>query len=76
MVIWTLALAWSVGASYLFGYQRDAGDIQLILGMPDWVFWGIAVPWAICVAFTVWFCFFYMADDDLGRDPDEESGDA
>ena len=38
------------------------------------VFWGIAVPWLVCVAFTTWFCFFSMADDDLGRDPGEESG--
>ena len=44
--------------------------------MPDWVFWGIAVPWLVCVLFTTWFCFFYMADDDLGRDPDEEAGHA
>jgi hypothetical protein len=31
----------------------------------------VALPWAVCLAFSVWFCFVYMADDDLGRDPDE-----
>ena len=76
MAVWLLALLWSVGYSRLFGYARNPDDITLILGMPDWVFWGIAVPWVICVAFTVWFCFFFMADDDLGRDPDEETGHA
>jgi hypothetical protein len=49
-------------------------EIKLILGMPDWVFWGIAVPWVICFLFTTWFCFFFMADDDLGRDVDEGPG--
>ena len=76
MIVWGIALAWSVGYSRIFGYGGDAGSIQLILGMPDWVLWGIAVPWIVCVAFTVWFCFFFMADDDLGRDPDEETGHA
>lgn|SRR5262245_4854861 len=76
MAVWLLALIWSVISSWLFGYGRNPDEIMLILGMPDWVFWGIAVPWLICVAFSVWFCFFYMADDDLGRDPGEESGHA
>src|SRR5712692_7167995 len=76
MIVWALALAWSVGYSYAFAYDRKAEEIVLILGMPDWVCWGIAVPWLACVGFTTWFCFFCMADDDLGHDPDEESGHA
>ena len=40
----------------------------LILGMPDWVFWSVALPWAVCFVLSTWFCFGYMADDDLGRD--------
>ena len=65
---WAVALLWSVGVSYLFGYGRDARAIDLVLGMPDWVFWGIAFPWGLCLLFSVWFCFVYMADDDLGQD--------
>jgi hypothetical protein len=76
MAVWAVALLWSCGYSRIFGYERSADDITLILGMPDWVFWGIAIPWVICVVFTVWFCFFFMADDDLGRDPDEGHGHA
>ena len=40
------------------------------------VFWGVAFPWAICLLFSVWFCFAYMADDDLGQDPEEGGGHA
>ena len=75
LAAWALALAWSVGYSRLNGwYGRPVGEIHLILGMPDWVFWGVAVPWAVCLAFTVWFCFRFMTDDDLGQDPDEGAG--
>jgi hypothetical protein len=71
MAAWAVALLWSVGVSWLWGYGRDARDIGLVLGMPDWVFWGIALPWAVGLVFSVWFCFRYMADDDLGQDPEE-----
>jgi hypothetical protein len=74
MAAWTLALLWSVGYGYLAGYHRPATEITLILGMPDWVFWSVVLPWGICFAFSVWFCFFFMADDDLGQDPDEGPG--
>jgi hypothetical protein len=42
--------------------------------MPDWSFWGVAAPWGLCLLFSAWFCFGYMADDDLGRDQEEGSG--
>ena len=33
-------------------------------------------PWLVALAFSVWFCFAFMADDDLGQDPGEEAGHA
>ena len=49
--------------------------MTLILGMPDWVFWAVVFPWGLALLFSIWFCFFFMADDDLGQDPEEkESG--
>jgi hypothetical protein len=76
MVVWGVALIWSVASAYFWGYRenRHPDLIAYILGMPDWVFWSVALPWCLCLAFTVWFCFGYMADDDLGQDPDEGSG--
>jgi hypothetical protein len=76
LAAWAVALAWSHFVCYRFGYLRPAAEIGLVLGMPDWVFWGIAFPWAVCLAFSAWFCFGYMADDDLGKDPDEGPGHA
>jgi hypothetical protein len=74
MGVWALCLVWSVGSGYLLGYHRNPDDIRLILGMPDWVFWSVVLPWGLCLLFSAWFCFRYMADDDLGRDPDEGPG--
>jgi hypothetical protein len=76
LVLWLICLIWGVSAGYVLGYQRSADEMGLILGMPDWVFWSVVLPWAVCLVISVWFCFFFMADDDLGQDPDEESGHA
>lgn len=68
MFVWAAALIWSIGCGYLMGYDRDPAKIEMIYGMPDWVFWSVAVPWGLCFVFSTWFCFGYMADDDLGED--------
>ena len=68
MAVWAVALFWSIGCGYYMGYDRDPATIQLIYGMPDWAFWSVVVPWGICFVFSIWFCFRYMADDDLGQD--------
>jgi hypothetical protein len=54
------------------GYHRDTADVRLVFGMPVWVFWSVVLPWAVCFVFSIWFCFGYMADDDLGQDPEEK----
>jgi hypothetical protein len=74
MLVWLATLVWSVGAGYYLGYNLKPEEIRLILGMPAWVFWSVVLPWIVCLVFSVWFCFFYMADDDLGQDPDEGEG--
>jgi hypothetical protein len=71
LTAWAVALLWSVGVSWCWGYDRDPAGIDLVLGMPDWVFWGIAFPWGLGLLFSVWFCFHYLADDDLGQDREE-----
>lgn len=77
--VWALALLWSVPFCYYNGflslsilgteYTRsfDPESFDTILGMPAWVFGGIVLPWLAADVFTVWFCFFYMKEDDLGE---------
>lgn len=79
LVILTAAavcLAWSVGCSYLLGYPTQVGGpVAKVLGMPSWVFWGVAVPWIAADLFAVWFCFFFIADDPLDEAEDEAESD-
>jgi hypothetical protein len=88
--VWAVALAWTVGYSYLHGYRhapeswvvraglaevRPPGSIPQHAGLPDWVLFGILLPWVSCSLFTVIFCLFVMRDDDLGREAEEGAGD-
>lgn len=68
------ALLWSVPCCYLLGYDRPPEELaDTVFGMPKWVFWGILIPWGLSDVFACWFCFWYMADDDLEEaDPDVE----
>jgi len=67
-----VCLVWSVSWCYVAGYREPgAGPPSTVLGMPSWVFWGVLVPWLAADAFSVWFCFFGMADDPLGEAEDE-----
>lgn len=72
--VWAIALVWCVGVGYWYGYGRDPESIKLIWGVPDWVFWSVMVPWVLCLLFSIWFCFVFMSDDDLGHDPEEGTG--
>jgi hypothetical protein len=74
MALWGLCLIWSMTFGYLMGDRRSPGDMSLILGIPDWIFWSVVLPWGLCLAFSIWFCFRYMADDDLGQDQPEGTG--
>lgn len=71
--LWALCTAYCCGYSYLYGYIRPGrelgrADIQPILGMPSWVFWGIFIPWIVCGAINIAFCVFLVKEDDLGAD--------
>ena len=65
--VWFVAFLWTVPFCYFNGYdsQIDVKELTFILGMPSWVFWGIAVPWMCCNLVTIWFCFGYFSEDDL-----------
>jgi hypothetical protein len=70
---WLAATIYCCVYSYLHGYNHPGhvlgkADVNAILGVPSWAFWGYLVPWGVCAVFTFWFAGFFMADDDLGSD--------
>lgn len=47
---------------------RGLERVHFILGFPDWIFWGVALPWWLCTAFSLYFGAFIVRDEDLGAD--------
>ncbi len=65
LAIWLAATIYSVGYCWAFGYGRDPQSLTFVLGFPDWVFWGLIVPWGVCTAVSIWFALAFMRDEDL-----------
>ena len=60
-----------MGYCYAFGYNRDPKTMTFVLGIPDWVFYGIVLPWACCTLLSFWVANYLIADDDLGEAREE-----
>jgi hypothetical protein len=48
------------------GYGRTS--VTYVWGFPDWVFWGIVVPWITSTVVSLWFAYFVMTDEPLGEE--------
>jgi Protein of unknown function (DUF997) len=71
--VWLAAMIYTVTCCYLMGYNRSAESLKFVLGFPDWVFWGILVPWTICVLVSFYIGAAFMRDEDLGEElPEQE----
>ena len=66
---WVAAMAYTIFYCQGHAYGRRKEEIQYIFGCPDWVFWGVVVPWLACVVFSWIFASVFMRDEDLGEDP-------
>jgi hypothetical protein len=71
LALWTVACVYSLSVSFSFGYQRDPDSLTFVLGVPDWVFWGVLVPWIACTAASFWVSHYLIADEDLGQEQPE-----
>jgi hypothetical protein len=70
LLLFGAAFLWIVGYGAWRGYARR--EVSFVLGFPDWIFWGVVVPWVACLAASVWFGLRFMKDDDLG--PENRDG--
>ncbi len=70
--IWLAACVYSVGFCYRFGYGRDVDSLTYVLGFPDWVFWGVVVPWTACTVLCLVMSRFVIRDEELGEEQAEE----
>ena len=69
--VWLVTMLYTVTYCYFNGYGRSVDSLTFVLWFPDWVFWGIVVPWGICILFSTVFALRIMGDESLG----EEVGD-
>src|SRR5688500_1292492 len=72
LVIWLAAMAYTVGYCQWFGYGRPLESLTFVFGFPDWIFWGVVVPWLVCLALSWWFSFAYMTDECWVEDSDDD----
>jgi hypothetical protein len=70
--IWLLACVYSIGVCYWLGYNRDVQTLTYVVGFPDWVFWGIVLPWTVCTGLSFVLSYWLIADEDLGLVQEEE----
>ena len=70
--MWLVAMLYTVSYCYLYGYGRSVESLTFVLWFPDWVFWGIIVPWGICVLSSIPFAFRIMGDESLGEEIDAD----
>lgn len=65
--VWLVAMTYTVGYCAWNGYGQTEPELRLVFGFPSWVFWGVVIPWVVCVVAGIWFSYFYMTDDELGQ---------
>ena len=75
MATWLAALSYTVTYSYKHGYGRALEDLRFVLGFPDWVFWGILIPWGSCFLVSYLFSHVFMVDGDLGENRSDSTTD-
>ncbi len=63
------------GEASRFGRDPGSIDTPLGLGIPDWVLFGVALPWIISLLFCFWYCCFFFAEDDLFPSQDNPTED-
>ena len=54
----------------LSDFNRDPSTLSMPfgLGIPDWVLYGVVIPWLVCILISFWFCLCFFSEDELGED--------
>lgn len=70
LVLFAAVFVWVLGVAAWKGYGRT--EVAFVLGFPDWIFWGVILPWIACLVVSIFFGLRFMKDDDLG--PEKREG--
>ena len=72
LAMWLAAMAYTISYCYANGYGRSVESLSFVLWFPDWVFWGIIVPWGVCIVASIGFAFRIMGNESLGEEIDSD----
>jgi hypothetical protein len=76
LALWLAAAVYSVSYCTLWGYGRAIESLTFVLWFPDWVFWGVVVPWIVCTGVSIYFALCVIEDDPLASADDVATEDA
>ncbi|HEX4146922.1 MAG TPA: hypothetical protein VHY91_25720 [Pirellulales bacterium] len=76
LALWLAAMIYTVTYCTFWGYGRPIESLSFVLWFPDWVFWGIVVPWGACTVVSIYFALYVIEDDPLASADDAASEDA
>ncbi len=65
LATWVIFAAWVIGYSMSYGYNNSPETFSTVGGIPEWIFWGIGLPWVLAVVVTIGFAVFIVKDDPL-----------
>ena len=71
IVAWAVCGLYTVTYCYLTGYGIEAEEIPTVWGIPNWLFFGVFLPWILVQGFAWWFCFRFVKDQELGEEPED-----
>jgi hypothetical protein len=68
LLLWLGAGIWVLSVSYWLGYRRPVHSIG---GIPNWVLWGVLVPWVTLFFVHSWYSLFFLRADDADDEPED-----
>ncbi|MEM6277978.1 MAG: DUF997 family protein [Verrucomicrobiota bacterium] len=63
--IWAFFAVWTMTCNSILAPLREGEEVPLLFGMPEWVVWGVALPWVLALSVTIWFALRFMKDTEL-----------
>jgi hypothetical protein len=59
MIAWLCAIVWTIGVSFWMGRETPA---VMLMELPRWIVFGVALPWTACFVFTCWYSLIYLRE--------------
>jgi len=55
-----ICMLWTIGYCGIFAYDTVA--VTLLGGIPQWVIFGVALPWLSATVYSLWFALVHMKE--------------